>query len=307
MANACCTPWPAKRSKYHDRPAELVVAVVDVPLERLEGRMDRERHVEVLGGGEDRVVRGGAVGHARDGERADERAAAPVGDRALELGRRRGRIAEGEVRDGNEAPARVATEVGDPAVVGAAVRGRQRGIEQLGFPQETESRIEDRLGEPLPIEELDALLHVHGAERRAPQVRLLRPWANSPHILGTHVASHRGLAEIPGLVHLLAHAAEGAELANARELRALAIDLEVLVAVVAHADPDRAVSDFRLEVLLPQIGRLQDVSVAVDHGVVCVHRVHLYWRGTSRTVPGMPVDPVLRPALFSIRLPGPWP
>src|SRR5262249_10123069 len=117
--------------------------------------------------------------------------------------------------DGNEAPARVATEIGDPAVVRAAVRGRQRGIEQLGFPQESESRIENRLGESLPIEELDALLHVHRAERRAPQVCLLRPWPNPTHIFGTRVAPHRGLAEFPGLVDLLAHAAEGAELANA--------------------------------------------------------------------------------------------
>src|SRR5262249_21234990 len=74
------------------RPAELVVAMMDIPLERLERGMDRERHVEVLGRGKDAVVRRGAVGNPRDSERTHERAATAVADRPLQLARPRGRV-----------------------------------------------------------------------------------------------------------------------------------------------------------------------------------------------------------------------
>src|SRR5256886_8788139 len=84
-----------------DRPAELVEAMVDVERDRLERRMHGQRNVEVLRRREDRVVARIAVGHARDGERTDEGAAAAVLHRALELARRLGRVAERELREGD--------------------------------------------------------------------------------------------------------------------------------------------------------------------------------------------------------------
>src|SRR5262245_53381262 len=88
------------------RPPELVVAMMHVPLERLEGRMDRERHVQILRGGEDGVVRRRPVRDARNRERAHKGAAAAVADGTHELSRRFRRVTEREVRDGNEPAAR---------------------------------------------------------------------------------------------------------------------------------------------------------------------------------------------------------
>ena len=256
-----------------DRPAELVEAVVDVERERLERRMHRQWNVEILGRREDRIVARVAVGHARDGEGTDEGAAAAVLHRALELAGGLGRIAEREMGDGDQPPAGVAAEVGDPAVVRAAVRARELGIEQLGFPQEAQGGVEHRLGEPLAVEELDALLHVHGAERRAPEVGLVRRGTDSPHVLGCDVPAHRLLAERPRLVDLLAHPAEGAQLTPAGDRGGPAVDLQVLEAVVAHADAECPLPVGGLEIGLPQIRWLQDVPVAVDYRRLDRHRV----------------------------------
>src|SRR5262245_23506999 len=257
---------PGEEVEVPHRPAELVVAVVYVPGGRLEGGMDRERHVEVLRGCEDRVVRGRAVRDARDGEGADEGAAAAVEHRALELARRLGRIAQREVRNGNQSTAGVAAEVGDPAVVGAAVRAGQLGVHQLGFPEQPDRGVEDRLRHALAIQQLDALLHVHGAERGPAEVGLLRPRADPAHLLGTDLAAHRPLAQLPRLVDPLAHAAQCAQLAGAGQGGSPAVDLQVFIAVVADPDPDGTGPVAGLEVLLPEIGRLEDVPVAInDH------------------------------------------
>jgi hypothetical protein len=73
--------------------------------------MNRERHVEVLRGGEDPVVPGVSVWGTRgERERAHEGAAAAIGDGALELLGRRGGIAQRQVRDGDQSPAGVAAE-----------------------------------------------------------------------------------------------------------------------------------------------------------------------------------------------------
>src|SRR5262245_20836604 len=64
---------PSKEVQVPDRPAEIVEAMVHVEGDRLEGGVDRERHVEILSGREDRVVPRIAVRYPCDGERADER------------------------------------------------------------------------------------------------------------------------------------------------------------------------------------------------------------------------------------------
>ena len=138
--------------------------MVNAPCGGLEGRMNRERNVEVLRGGEDPIVPGISVGDSRDRERAHEGATAAIRDGALQLFGRRGGIAQRQVRDGDQPAAGVAAEIGDPPVVRAAIRRRQLGVHQFGFPQEPNRRVEDGLGQTLAIEELDPLLHVHGAE-----------------------------------------------------------------------------------------------------------------------------------------------
>jgi hypothetical protein len=244
-----------------------------VPGERLERGVDRERHVEVLRGREDRVVLGGAVGDAGDRERAHEGPAAAVAHRALELARGLSGIAQREMRDGYQPAPGVAAEIGDPAIVRAAVGAGQLGVHQLGLPKQPDGRVEDRFGHALALEQLHALGHVHGAERGAAQVGLLRSRANPPSLFRTDLTAHGSLAQPPRLVHPLAHAAQGAELAGAGQGGALAVDLQILVTVVADPDADRATAVAGLEILLPQVGRLEDVPVAVDdHGASRIRR-----------------------------------
>ena len=146
--------------------------------------MHGQRHVEVLRRREDRVVARIAVGHARDGERTDERAAAAVLHRALELARGLGGIAEREMGDGDQPAAGVAAEVGDPAVVGAAVRARELGVEQLGLPQQ--ARAWDR-ARPWPSP------RGRGAAR-APSC----PWCRTPRPRGTSAPAWGGRRGRPG-------------------------------------------------------------------------------------------------------------
>src|SRR5437879_824501 len=258
-----------------DRPAELVEAMVDVERDRLEGRMHGQRHVEVLRRREYGVVARIAVGHACDGERTDEGAAAAVPHRALELARGLRRIAEREMRDGNQPAAGVAAEIGDPAVVRATVRTRKLGVEQLSLPEKAERGIEHGLRHPLAVEELHALLHVHGAERGAAEVRLVRRGTEAADVLRRVFPAHRAIAQFPRLVDPLAHPAERAELARAGDRRAPAVDLPELEDVVTHAYPEGPVAIGGFQVALPQIRRFKDVAVAVDQELVGRHRVLL--------------------------------
>src|SRR5271165_1433546 len=114
------------------RPGEIVEAMMDAEWDRLEGRMNRERHIEVLSGGEQTIVIGMPMRLARDGERRDECAFASVFDGAFEFLRRGVRIAEREMRDGNQPSAGVAAEIRDPSIVGATVGVREFGVEELG-------------------------------------------------------------------------------------------------------------------------------------------------------------------------------
>src|SRR5262249_38640911 len=140
------------------------------------------------------------------------------------------------MRDGNEPAAGVAAEVGDPAVVRAAIRARELGIEQLRLPQQAERGIEHSLGHALTIQELQAFLHVQGAERGTAEIRLLRRGTDATHLLWCHLTAHRALAKLARLVDPLAHAPERAELARASNRGRPAVDEQLLEAVVADAD-----------------------------------------------------------------------
>ena len=142
--NACCEPW---------RPITLQVLARSHELGArgsrggLVGQVDRDRRQRA--GPVERIVVRMTVGLARVRERGDPAGAAPVGDGALELARRRLRIAEREMRDGDEAPTRIAAEVGDPAVVCALIGERQFGIVDLALPEQRERRVEHALLEVL--------------------------------------------------------------------------------------------------------------------------------------------------------------
>src|SRR5206468_4077000 len=128
------------------------------------------------------------------------------------------------MRDGDQPAAGVAAEIGDPAVVRAAIGARELGLEQLGLPQQAERGIEHGLRHPLAVEQLHALLHVHGAEGGAAQVGLLRRGPDAPDLIGRDLPAHLAIAELLGLVDPLAHAAEGPELARPRDGGGPAVD-----------------------------------------------------------------------------------
>ena len=245
--------------------------MMDAEAGGLEGRMNRERDAEILRGGEDRVVTRVAVRDAGDRERAYECALASVLDGALELARRFGGVAEREMRDRDQAAAGVAAEIRDPAVVGAAVCGREFGVEEFGFPQQPDRRVEERFRHPLLVEQLEALLHHHRAEGGAFEVGVLGLRREHPHLFGLGVAAHRALAQLARVLDFLAHAAERAEQAGRGHLGAFAIDFEVLEAVVADADAHRAIAILRVDVFFPEIGRLEDMSVAIDNQFFSFH------------------------------------
>ncbi len=181
------------------------------------------------------------------------------------------------MRNRHQASARIAAEIRNPSVVGAAVRGRELGVEQFRFPQQSDRRIKNRLRHRLLIEQLEALLHHHRAEGRALQVGVLRLRREHPHLLGLCVAAHRALAQLPGVLDLLAHAAERAEQAGRSHLGALAIDLEIFEAVVADADAHRAVAILRIDVFFPEVRRLEDMSVAIDHHFFGLHGINSHY------------------------------
>src|SRR5271166_2793325 len=87
------------------RPGEIVEAMMDAEGYRLEGRMNRQRYIEVLSGGEQTIVIGMPMRLARDGERRDEGTFASIFHRALKLFCRGVRVAEREMRDRDQPPA----------------------------------------------------------------------------------------------------------------------------------------------------------------------------------------------------------
>src|SRR5262245_26287237 len=196
------------------------------------------------------------------------------------------------MRDRNEPAPGIAAEVGDPAVVRATIRARKLGIEQLRLPQQAERGIEHGLRQAFTIEELQALLHVHGAERGASEIRLLRCGTDAAHLLGRDLPAHRALAELARLVDPLAHPTERAELARASDRGRPAVDEEVLEAVLADADAERSIAIRRLQVGLPQIGRLEDVAIAVDNERVGRHGFALPKNGSSGWSAGVHLSPM---------------
>src|SRR5216683_7497694 len=82
-------------------------------------------------------------------------------DRAFELDRSRGRIAERKMRDRNQPSLALRAEVHDVAIVGASISLREIWVVGLGLPEQAHGGIEERGGETLGVDSLEALLGVH--------------------------------------------------------------------------------------------------------------------------------------------------
>ncbi len=151
-------------------------------------------------------------------------------------------------RDAEEAVGVGLAVIGEPAVVGAAGRGGQFGVvDRAG--KEAEARIEkggvDAVG-----------IHVGDAGMRVEPARLA--------VLVFHRVGGNDALPRP----------DPADPPDAEPPVAdrVLLDDEPLLAVVAHDDARRPVAKFRVDVLVPKIERLEDVTVGIDDVVGAAHR-----------------------------------
>src|SRR5262245_29783519 len=243
-------------------------ALVRAEAERLDRRMNRNRHVELFGRRPEAIVEGVRLCLPRPGKRRDESALCARAHGALELSRGFLWLSERDVGDRNQAAAGLGAEIHDPAVVGAAIGGGKLGILDLRLPENADRRIQERLAEPLLVEADEALFRVHRPERGPAEVRTLRCRRD---VLRSHTAQRAGKTRrhVP---------------------RRLPIPLEVFQSVRTGADSDRAVAKSRLEVLRPKVRRLQYVAVAVDRSADVDARIVLpFHRGPPLRLRRLPV------------------
>ena len=139
----------------------------------------------------------------------------------------------------------------EPAVIGAAHRGGEVGVfDRAG--EEAQARVEER--------GVDAVgVHIDHARVRIEPALL--PF-------GVFQAVERDVA-LP-----YADRAEAAD--PARIAQQFALDAEALLAVVIDDKARPALAEFGIDVPVPQVERLEDVAVGVDHVVSACHRQSLH-------------------------------
>src|SRR5215472_1952024 len=263
---------PGKEIEIPRGPLKIVVAMMNPERYRFEGRMNRKGHVEVLRGRENRIVSRVAMRYPGNGERTYKRAFASVLNRSPKLAGCFRRVAQRQMGDRNEASAGIAAEVCDPSVVCAAIGAGEFGIEQFRLPEQSDGGVEERLLHAFLVEELEAFLHNHRAEGRTFQISVFGFRLYRAHVLRTGCATpHRRFAHALGFLDPLTHAAQRAQEAGGGHLGALPVYFQVLKAVIADPDAHRAIAIPGVDVFLPQIRWLQDLTVAVDNLGVSFH------------------------------------
>ena len=131
---------------------------------RLERGVDRERHVEVLGGGEHDVVVGVAERLLRWVNGATKQPLAPSPTARSSSAAAAAGSASDRCAVGNEPSPAVGAPLADPAVVRLGVRLGQLGVLELGLPQQTGRGVEDGGVDVLGVEQLQPL--ASGPSRR---------------------------------------------------------------------------------------------------------------------------------------------
>ena len=163
--------------------------------------------------------------------------------------------------------------IGEPAVVGAAHPGGEAGILD-GAGEQAETRIEEGGIDAVGIHVDDARVRVEPA---------LAPF---------------GIFQGVGLDDPLPDA-DGTQAADpARIAQQLAFDAQAFLAVFVDDKPRPALAEFGIDVLVPQIERLEDVAVRVDHVVRARHRQSLRRQSnrcnTTAAAPGARASPLAR-------------
>src|SRR6266850_2366068 len=150
--------------------------------------------------------------------------------------------------------------VGEPAVVGAAHPGGKAGILD-GAREQAETGIEEGGVDAVGIHVDDARVRVEPA---------LAPF---------------GVFQGVGLDDSLSDA-DGTQTADPpRIAQQLTFDAQALLAVVVDDKPRPALAEFGIDVLVPQVERLEDVTVGVDYVVRARHGQSLRRRSNSHILP----------------------
>ena len=217
---------------------------VVVPLAAVEVRpghhVQADGHVQVLRRGPERIVGRIAVRLAVGGEGGEHDALEPQLGGALQLGNGLLRVDQRDVGRAVQAVGIVAAEVRDPVVVHPVVSQREVGVGDFLLPQQADCGVQDRGVDAVGVELFDALVRVVGA-------------------LGTvHVAELLGERDLARL------AERGRDPHAANHGRDLPVDLQAFPAFLVVAQTQRAVLVLGLQIVLPQVGRLQHVAVRVD-------------------------------------------
>ncbi len=203
--------------------------------------MNGERHVQITASGKERIVLGSPVNHAPVIEWVDPGSLAAVIDGPLQLRRRALDVQKRQLSDGDQATCGVPAEIGYPAIVCPAVGQAQLGVLELGLPQKTDGGVEQAELEVLLVHERNAFVRVTGAEGHVVRVAPVR--------CGTHVFG--------------SHCPQKTQRAPFGAGRWPLIDLEVLVAFIVDLNAQRSRPMLLLEVVFPEIGRLEYVPVGV--------------------------------------------
>ena len=193
--------------------------------------MDGERHAEVLGGGEDRVVVGVAERGARMGERGDVAALGSLADGPLQLVSGGDGVGERQVGGGDQ-PGRIGAELADPAVVGLGVGLRKGRILNLGLPQQPNRGVKDGGVDVLGVEHFETFAGVHCAVGRFTEIGPLRVLLEGPEIRVAHRSQRRRES-------------------STAELRWLPVDLQLLEAVLVDRRSATPVAELRIDVVDP--------------------------------------------------------
>src|SRR4029077_7476433 len=163
--------------------------------------------------------------------------------------------------------------VGEPAVVGAGHPGGKAGILD-GAREQAETGVEEGGVDAVGIHVDDARVRVEPA---------LAPF---------------GVFQGVGLDDSLSDA-DGTQAADPpRIAQQLAFDAQAFLAVFVDDEPRPALAEFGIDVLVPQIERLEDVTVGVDYVVRACHRQSLRRRSnrcnTTVAAPGARAPPLAR-------------
>src|SRR5215469_14718701 len=97
------------------------------------------------------------------------------------------------------------------------------------------------------------------------------------------------LAQAVGLLHLAAHATNAAKYSSGRVFCRMSVHLEKFPTVIARPNPDRPIAVPGLDILLPQIRWLEDMTVGVNYQLIVALHCALLWARQQCRLSDIPI------------------